>query len=54
MILQKSNKYANSKYNDKNKKFSSNFEDIYIQNKFNVVTINGLFEYLSIEEIKQL
>ena len=47
-------KYANSKYNDKNKKFSSNFEDIYIQNKFNVVTINGLFEYLSIEEIKQL
>lgn len=47
-------KYANSKYNDKNKKFSSNYEDIYIQNKFNVVTINGLFEYLSIEEIKQL
>jgi len=47
-------KYANSKYNDNNKKFSSNFEDIYIQNKFNVVTINGLFEYLSIEEIKQL
>ena len=47
-------KYANSKYNDNNKKFSSNFEDIYIQNKFNVVTINGLFEILSIEEIKQL
>lgn len=47
-------KYANSKYNDKNKKFSSNYEDIYIQNKFNVVTINALFEILSIEEIKQL
>ena len=47
-------KYANSKYNSENKKFSSNFKDIYIQNKFNVVTINGLFECLSIEEIKLL
>ena len=47
-------KYANSKYNSENKKFSSNFEDIYAQKKFNVVTINGLFECLSIEEIKQL
>jgi len=47
-------KYANSKYKSENKKFSSNYEDIYIQNKFNVVTINALFEILSIEEIKQL
>ena len=47
-------KYANSKYSAENKKFSSNLEDVYKQNKFNIVTINGLFECLSIEEIKQL
>lgn len=47
-------KYADLTYSDENKKFTDNFEEIQKHEKFNVLTINGLFEYLTAEEIKIL
>jgi len=46
--------YANQKYKNKNKYFSNNFEDVLSFGKFDVITINGLIEYLSKEEIIEL
>lgn len=47
-------KYAISTYSDKNNKFTDNYEEIQDYQKFNVLTINGLFEYLTTGEIKDL
>ena len=47
-------KYAISTYSNKNNKFIDNYEEIQEYQKFNILTINGLFEYLTTEEIKNL
>ncbi len=46
--------YAVKNYQSKNKIFTSNIEDIYKHKDFNLITINGLFEYLDLKEINTL
>tara|TARA_B100001057_G_C22755154_1_gene913419 strand:- start:65 stop:781 length:717 start_codon:yes stop_codon:yes gene_type:complete len=46
--------YAKKKYKTINKNFTSNLEDLFTIDKFDVITINGLFEYLNKNELAQL
>ena len=46
--------YANKKFKSNNKFFTSNKNDIFKIDFFDVITVNGLFEYLTNEEILDL
>ena len=46
--------YANKKFKSNNKFFTSNKNDIFKKDFFDVITVNGLFEYLTNEEILDL
>ena len=46
--------YANKKFSSKNKKFTTNKDEIFKKEYFDIITVNGLFEYLTNEEILDL
>lgn len=46
--------YANKKFSSENKKFTSNKDEILKKEYFDIITVNGLFEYLTNEEILDL
>lgn len=53
-IVDKQIQYAKNKYENNNKSFTSEKSNIQLVNYFDVITINGLFEYLTNEEIINL
>lgn len=53
-IVDKQIQYAKNKYEKNNKSFTSERSNIQLVNYFDVITINGLFEYLTNEEIANL